>query len=97
LPEAVVRRIDAKILSLAHAPCPAEAVKLKGADALYRVRVGAYRIVELALVDAATGRPRWSTMRTLHTGTCSSASISWCPTLNIEPCFSYDTETRSNR
>ena len=45
LPKAVVRRIDAKILSLAHAPRPAEAVKLKGADALYRVRVGEYRIV----------------------------------------------------
>ena len=40
-----MRRIDAKILTLAHAPRPAEAVKLKGADALYRVRVGEYRIV----------------------------------------------------
>jgi mRNA interferase RelE/StbE len=45
LPKAVVRRIDAKILSLAHAPRPTEAVKLKGADALYRLRVGDYRIV----------------------------------------------------
>jgi mRNA interferase RelE/StbE len=45
LPKAVVRRIDAKILSLAQAPRPAEAVKLKGADALYRLRVGDYRIV----------------------------------------------------
>ena len=45
LPKAVVRRTDAKILSLAHTPRPAEAVKLKGADALYRVRVGDYRIV----------------------------------------------------
>jgi mRNA interferase RelE/StbE len=45
LTKAVVRRIDAKILSLAHAPRPAEAVKLKGADALYRVRVGDYRII----------------------------------------------------
>ena len=40
-----MRRIDAKILTLAHAPRPAEAVKLKGTDALYRVRVGEYRIV----------------------------------------------------
>mgnify|MGYP006992519881 CR=1 FL=1 len=69
LPEAVVRRIDAKILSLAHAPRPAEAVKLNGADALHRVRVGDYGIVELAL-DAATGRPRSWPMRTLHTATC---------------------------
>lgn len=45
VPKAVARRIDAKILSLAHTPRPAEAVKLKGAEALYRVRVGDYRIV----------------------------------------------------
>ena len=45
LPKAVVRRIDTKILSLADAPRPVEAVKLKGADALYRIRVGDYRIV----------------------------------------------------
>lgn len=45
LPKAVVRRIDAKILSLADAPRPADAAKLKGADALYRIRVGDYRIV----------------------------------------------------
>jgi mRNA interferase RelE/StbE len=45
LPKAVVRRVDAKILNLAHAPRPAEAVKLKGADALYRLRVGDYRII----------------------------------------------------
>jgi mRNA interferase RelE/StbE len=45
LPRAMARRIDEEILSLAEVPRPAEAVKLKGADALYRVRVGDYRIV----------------------------------------------------
>ena len=52
LPKAALRRIDAKILSLASAPRPAEAVKLKGADTLYRVRVGDYRIVYEVQDDA---------------------------------------------
>ena len=44
LPKAALRRIEAKILSLASAPRPAEAIKLKGADTLYRVYLARGRL-----------------------------------------------------
>ncbi|MFC1482569.1 type II toxin-antitoxin system RelE/ParE family toxin [Myxococcota bacterium] len=45
LPRGGQRRIDAAIMSLAEHPRPPGCVKLRGADDLYRVRVGDYRIV----------------------------------------------------
>jgi len=45
LPENVLKRVDAKILSLAGNPRPDGVKKLAGADSLYRVRVGDYRII----------------------------------------------------
>lgn len=38
-------RLEAEIDALKENPIPAGAKKLKGADALYRVRVGDYRII----------------------------------------------------
>ena len=45
LPRDVLRRVDAHILALAQNPYPAGAKKLEGAEALFRVRVGDYRII----------------------------------------------------
>jgi mRNA interferase RelE/StbE len=45
LPKAVVNRLWARIGSLADDPHPRQSVKLTGAERLYRVRVGDYRIV----------------------------------------------------
>ncbi len=45
LPVAVLRRIDAQILSLAEEPFPPDAKKLEGLEGLHRVRVGDYRIL----------------------------------------------------
>jgi mRNA interferase RelE/StbE len=45
LPRDVLTRLDARIRSLAQVPRPRGAVKLAGADTLYRVRVGDYRIL----------------------------------------------------
>lgn len=45
LPREVLRRIDPQISALAEEPRPPGARKLAGAEHLYRVRVGAYRIV----------------------------------------------------
>lgn len=45
LPAKVIPRIAAKIDALASQPRPAGAKKLKGADDLWRVRVGDYRII----------------------------------------------------
>lgn len=41
----VLRRLDEKILSLRDEPRPPGCKKLQGADDLYRVRVGEYRII----------------------------------------------------
>lgn len=45
LPGNILKRVDARILSLAKEPRPDGVRKLIGADHLYRVRVGDYRIV----------------------------------------------------
>lgn len=45
LPGHILKRVDARILSLARNPRPEGVKKLAGADNLYRVRVGDYRIV----------------------------------------------------
>lgn len=45
LPLAISRRVFAKLEALAKNPRPAGVKKLKGARALWRVRIGAYRIV----------------------------------------------------
>jgi mRNA interferase RelE/StbE len=45
LPEGVVLRVATKIDSLAEQPRPAGCKKLRGADDLWRVRVGDYRII----------------------------------------------------
>jgi mRNA interferase RelE/StbE len=46
LPEDVLRRIDAKLLSLAHNPRPRGARKLEGREGEgWRVRIGDYRIL----------------------------------------------------
>lgn len=45
LPEQALKRVDASILSLARNPRPDGVKKLRGAESLYRVRVGDYRII----------------------------------------------------
>ncbi len=45
LPTNVLKRVDARILSLAEEPRPDGVKKLAGSDDLYRVRVGDYRII----------------------------------------------------
>jgi len=45
LPADIRRRVGAKIDLLEHGPHPAGAKRLKGEDAVYRLRVGDYRIV----------------------------------------------------
>ena len=45
LPADVLKRIDAKILSLADNPRPQGVEKLTSTEKIYRVRVGDYRIV----------------------------------------------------
>ncbi len=45
LPSQVRKRVIAKVETLADEPRPPGVKKLKGADDLYRVRVGDYRIV----------------------------------------------------
>ena len=45
LPASVVSRILVRIEALANAPLSASAVKLAGAEKLFRVRVGDYRII----------------------------------------------------
>lgn len=45
LPEAVVGRVSRRIEGLKSHPLPRLAVKLSGAERLYRIRVGEYRIV----------------------------------------------------
>ncbi len=45
LPEKIQRRVSTKIEILASDPRPAGCRKLKGADNIYRVRVGDYRLL----------------------------------------------------
>lgn len=45
LPRQIQQRIDEKIISLTQAPRPFGSIKLKGADDLYRFRVGDYRVI----------------------------------------------------
>lgn len=45
LPENILKRVDARILSLAEQPCPDGVTKLVGRGDLYRVRVGDYRVI----------------------------------------------------
>ena len=45
LPKDVVRRVDACILALAEEPRPPQTRKLRGAENLWRVRVGDFRII----------------------------------------------------
>lgn len=51
LPRDLLQRLDAAILGLAENPRPAGCKKLRGHDALYRVRVGDWRIT-YAVKDA---------------------------------------------
>lgn len=45
LPKATIQRILARIEALAEEPLPRQSAKLTGAENLYRLRVGDYRIV----------------------------------------------------
>jgi mRNA interferase RelE/StbE len=45
LPKSVVKRVWVKIEALADDPTPSHSVKLAGAEALYRIRVGDYRVI----------------------------------------------------
>jgi len=45
LPKSVIKRVWAKIEALADDPTPSHSVKLAGAEALYRIRVGDYRVI----------------------------------------------------
>jgi mRNA interferase RelE/StbE len=45
LPKSDQRRVDAAILELARDPHPPGSKKLHGAEELYRIRVGDYRVV----------------------------------------------------
>lgn len=64
LPKAVLRRVDARILSLSDNPRPHGVKKLTGDEDFYRVRVGEYRIVyqindKVLLVLIVRVRHRW--------------------------------------
>jgi mRNA interferase RelE/StbE len=45
LPKSVIKRVWAKIQALADDPTPGHSVKLAGAEALFRIRVGDYRVI----------------------------------------------------
>lgn len=51
LPEEVQRRIVAAVETLVDTPRPQGSVKLTGADDLYRIRVGNYRVVYAVMDD----------------------------------------------
>lgn len=57
LPATVVGRVLKQIESLATEPLPGQAVKLSGAERLYRIRVGDYRVIYEVDVEA-----RWVTI-----------------------------------
>jgi mRNA interferase RelE/StbE len=52
LPKSVVRRVWDRIEGLARKPLSRQSVKLAGAERLYRVRVGDYRIIYGVETDA---------------------------------------------
>jgi mRNA interferase RelE/StbE len=54
LPKALLTRILVRIEQLASDPFPHQAVKLQGAERLYRLRVGDYRIVYEVDTQTAT-------------------------------------------
>jgi mRNA interferase RelE/StbE len=45
LPQADLRRVDAKILALADDPHPPGSQKIRGEDGLYRIRSGDFRVL----------------------------------------------------
>lgn len=45
LPKTVIQRVLAKIEGLSSKPIPLSSVKLEGAERLYRIRVGDYRVI----------------------------------------------------
>ena len=45
LPKDVLRRVDAHILALTENPHPPGARKLEGGEAVFRIRVGDYRVI----------------------------------------------------
>jgi len=45
LPKGTIQRLIARIEALAEEPVPRQSVKLTGAEHLYRIRVGDYRII----------------------------------------------------
>ena len=45
IPKAVTKRLWLKLEALADEPVPANSVKLGSAEALYRIRVGDYRVI----------------------------------------------------
>ena len=45
LPENIQRRIVGEVAMLAHNPRPAGVIKLTGAENLWRIRIGVYRVV----------------------------------------------------
>jgi mRNA interferase RelE/StbE len=53
LPKSLVSRVHARIQHLAGDPFPHSTVKLQGAERMYRLRVGDYRIVYDVDTDAA--------------------------------------------
>jgi len=53
LPKPLVSRVYARIQQLAGDPFPHSTVKLQGAERMYRLRVGDYRIVYEVDTDAA--------------------------------------------
>jgi mRNA interferase RelE/StbE len=54
LPRSTVSRILRRIEALAEEPAPRQSVKLTGAEYLYRVRVGDYRVIYSVDHDAKT-------------------------------------------
>ncbi len=70
LPHVVVARMVSRIKQLAENPFPKGARKLRGEDAVYRIRVGDYRIIyevdpERQVVDLLFVRHRRSAYRKL--------------------------------
>ena len=45
LPKTVVQRVLAQIEGLSEKPFPSNCIKLEGAERLYRIRVGDYRVI----------------------------------------------------
>jgi mRNA interferase RelE/StbE len=45
LPSSIIVKIQAEVLSLANNPFPAGSKKLKGFKAMYRIRIGDYRVI----------------------------------------------------